>query len=182
MRIRCIERASWRLLSDELLSPGPRTRDIRRGGTNKSHKMFVFFASAETRRRREESEKVRCSSAHACDQLDEAPQLPWKESTSGVLSRQCQNWFACVWPEGGKTCALASLSERARCWHSPDLNIGRGHRQMCADGAERERVTQWYSRAGNTTSKLVGRTCKSGHVPVRLFLFDPRKKRRRGGL
>ena len=43
----------------------------------------VFFASAETRRGREEAEKVRCSSAEACDQLDEALELPRKESTSG---------------------------------------------------------------------------------------------------
>jgi hypothetical protein len=44
--------------------------------------------------------KVRCSSAQARDQLNEAQQLPWKESTNG---ENRQNWFTCVWPEGGTT-------------------------------------------------------------------------------
>jgi hypothetical protein len=68
LRVRSIERASWRLLGDEVLSPIPKSKGHR---TNKSHKMFSLHASAETRRGREEPDKVRCSSAQACDQLDE---------------------------------------------------------------------------------------------------------------
>lgn len=54
LRVRSIERASWRLLGDEAFSPIPKSKGHR---TNKSHKMFSLH---QRRPGEEEKNLIKC--------------------------------------------------------------------------------------------------------------------------
>jgi hypothetical protein len=68
---------------------------------------------------------VRCSSAQACDQLDDALELPWKESTSGENCPDSVKIGSLVFGQIDLTCALTSLSERSLRSLALDTNRGR---------------------------------------------------------
>lgn len=68
LRVRGIERASWGLLGDGVLCP--RARDIDRE-ERINHTRCFHCISGDPGEEEKKPEKVRCSSAQACDQLDE---------------------------------------------------------------------------------------------------------------
>jgi hypothetical protein len=51
-RVRPIERASWRLLDDEILSPSPRARDVDRQERTNHTRCFLCISGDQARKRR----------------------------------------------------------------------------------------------------------------------------------